>query len=406
MTKKHGARARPRRPSTIPARLRAFAVSVRSSGLASLSLIFALAVFGFAILVWMLERAPTGGMFGRFFDAVWWAVVTIGTVGYGDKYPLTDGGKVLGILLILSGVVITALVSGTVASLFVEQRIREGKGLQDIKAKGHVLVCGWSRDGSRVLDSIQGDRPGATVILANGMEPEKFDAVKAAYPGLDLRFVRGDHTQEAILKKASAHLAKACLLLPDQTGGNGEGNADERTILCALAIKALSRDVAVRATILKPESEPHLRRAEVEDVVLHGEFTGYLLSASGDAGGLPEVARELFNVKSASRLRQSPIPGSLVGKSFLEASEWFQQNGKGVLVGVLSKEKPVTLDDILSDDSGAIDAFIKRKFEEAALDIGADAVPAGKARLAPGPQYLIGPSDAAFVVGGEAAHGS
>jgi hypothetical protein len=91
-----------------------------------------------------------------------------------------------------------------------------------------------------------------------------------------------------------------------------------------------------------------------------------------------------------------------VGKPFAEASEWFLKNNKGVLLGVLAKEKPVTLDDILSNDSGAIDAFIKRKFEEAAIDIGADMESAGKARLAPGHDYLIGSSDVAFVVGGEA----
>jgi len=253
-------------------------------------------------------------------------------------------------------------------------------------------------------DSCIRNRPGSAVILVNGMEPEKFDAVKVAHPRLDLRFVRGDHTQEPILRKASAHLARACLLLPDQTGGNGEANADERTILCALAVKAMARDVVVRATILKAESEPHLRRADVDDVVLHGEFTGYLLSASEDGAGLPDVARELFTAESSCRLRQSSMPPSLVGRSFTEASDWFLRNGRGVLVGVLSREKPVTLDDLLSDDSGAIDAFIKRKFEEAAVDLGDDGSPAGKARLAPGPQYLIGPSDAAFVIGGEHGH--
>jgi len=69
---------------------------------------------------------------------------------------------------------------------------------------------------------------------------------------------------------------------------------------------------------------------------------------------------------------------------------------------VLSVEKAVSLDDILSNDSGAIDAFIKRKFEEAAIDIGEGQKPGSRSALAPDPSYLIGPSDRAFLIGGEA----
>ena len=372
------------------------------SGLASLFAIFLGAAAVFGALVWLLERGSGNHMFTRLFDGLWWSLVTIVTVGYGDKYPESDLGRLAAMLLMLSGVVISAILSGTVASIFVERRIREGKGLQDIRLKGHTLVCGWNRHGDRVLIGLQFEASGVPVVLVNNLEPEGFEAIRTLHPAMDIRFVRGDHTQETILRKASAQLAKTCVLLPDESGGNGEANADERTILAALALKSISRDIRIRAGILKEESEPHLHRAEVDDIVLHGEFTGFLLSAAGEDGGLPDAARELLSFSSASRLRQVSIPTSLVGKPFSEASDWFLKNNKGVLLGVLAKEKPVTLDDILSNDSSAIDAFIKKKFEEAAIDLGSDMESAGKARLAPGPDYLIGTSNVAFVVGGEA----
>ena len=370
------------------------------SGLASLFAIFLGAAAAFGAIVWLIEQSSGSRMFVRLFDGLWWGLVTIVTVGYGDKYPESDSGKIAALLLMISGVVISAILSGTVASIFVERRIREGKGLQDIRLKGHTIVCGWNRHGDRVLAGLEAEAPGIPVVLVNSLEPERFDAIRTLHPNLDLRFVRGDHTQEAILRKASANQARTCVLLPDESGGSGETNADERTILAALALKSLSREIRIRAGILKEESEPHLRRAEVDDIVLHGEFTGFLLSAAGEDGGLPDAARELLSFSSASRLKQVVIPSTLVGKPFAEASEWFLRNNKGVLLGVLAKEKPVTLDDILSNDSGAIDAFIKRKFEEAAIDIGTDMESSGKPRLAPGPDYLIGSSDIAFVVGG------
>lgn len=391
---------RPRKRPATTTFMRRIMVDASRSGLVWLFAVFFGAVIVFGVTVWILERSRPDTMFGNAFDGIWWAIVTIATVGYGDTIPHSHAGRIAAMAFMVGGVVLSAMVSGTIASIFVEQRIREGKGLQDVHLKDHVVVCGWNSHAGSVLNGLEIESPSTPVTLVNGMDSERFDAIKAAHPALDLRFVRGDHTQEAVLRKASAHQARTCILLPDETGESGVSNADERTILAALAIKSLSRDVAIRAAILKPESEQHLRRAEVEDIVLHGEFTGFLLSASGDGGGLPVAARELLSYSSPSRLRQRKMPGALVGQPFAQASEWFIKHGKGVLVGVLAAEKPVTLDDILSSDSGAIDDFIKRKFAEAQIDLGSDQ-PRGRTRLAPPPEYVIAESDVAFVVGGD-----
>ncbi|PKL26429.1 MAG: hypothetical protein CVV47_00410 [Spirochaetae bacterium HGW-Spirochaetae-3] len=399
--RKKSARSARRRP--LASSVRAVIHDISRSGLTALFATFFGAIAVFGIAVWLVERSNADGMFASPFDGIWWAVVTLATVGYGDKYPASGFGKAAAMAFMIGGVILSALVSGTIASIFVERRIREGKGLQDVRLKGHTVVCGWNAHADSVLDGLETESPDTPVVLVCGMEPERFDAIKAAHPGLDLRFVRGDHTQEAILRKASVQQCRSCLLLPDESGGSGASNADERTILSALAIKSISREPSIRAAILKADSEQHLRRAEVDDVVLHGEFTGFLLSASSEDGGLPGAARELLSFSSPSRLRQSPMPLSLVGKTFAEASDWFVRAGAGVLVGVLAKEKPVTLDDILSANSGAIDDFIKRKFAEAAIDIGADQAEGGKARLSPAPDYVIGETDVAFVIGGSHA---
>jgi voltage-gated potassium channel len=49
-------------------------------------------------------------------DAVWWSVVTVTTVGYGDKVPLTPLGKVIGVILMFTGIGIIGVLSGTIAS--------------------------------------------------------------------------------------------------------------------------------------------------------------------------------------------------------------------------------------------------------------------------------------------------
>jgi voltage-gated potassium channel len=272
--------------------------------------------------------------------------------------------------------------------------------LQDLRVKNHLLICGWNSNAEAVLAdlaSMEGGK-GVPIVLVNWMESEAFDAEKARFPDLDLRFVRGDFTQEAVLKRASAGNARSCVIVPDSTGTASLSNADERTILCCLAIRSLNSDIDVSAEILHPESEQHLSRAKVENIVVGGEYSGYMLSSASVSKGLPRAARRLLSAGQGPRLKESALPAALVGKSFAEASAWFLANGRGVLVGVLSEEKGVSLDDLLGDSSSAIDGFIKRKFFEAEINLAAETSAGSNVRLAPGPDYLLIEGDIAFVV--------
>jgi voltage-gated potassium channel len=54
-------------------------------------------------------------------DALWWGIVTVTTVGYGDEYPITAGGRVVGVFLLLTGVILFATLSGFLANAFLSE---------------------------------------------------------------------------------------------------------------------------------------------------------------------------------------------------------------------------------------------------------------------------------------------
>jgi voltage-gated potassium channel len=58
--------------------------------------------------------------FTTFWDGVWWAMVTVTTVGYGDLYPHTVAGRIVGIVLMLTGIGFLAVLTATIASYFVK----------------------------------------------------------------------------------------------------------------------------------------------------------------------------------------------------------------------------------------------------------------------------------------------
>jgi voltage-gated potassium channel len=86
------------------------------TGFASVILTFFLLIMFSAIGILICEQQEPGANIKTAFDAVWWSVATITTVGYGDKYPVSIEGKCLAMGLMIAGVGFFAASSGLVAS--------------------------------------------------------------------------------------------------------------------------------------------------------------------------------------------------------------------------------------------------------------------------------------------------
>jgi voltage-gated potassium channel len=384
--------------------VRSFYLGLQRDNLPRLILFVALLVLVGGLLVFFTETRMHSGVFSRMFDSIWWAFVTITTVGYGDKVPATVPGRILAILIMLLGIVAISTLSGTIASIFVDRKIREGKGLQEVNLRSHAVICGWNNTAERILEGLgylyRGGKRG--VVLASEMDPEEFQSLSARHPDMDLRFVRGDFSNEKVLRRASIQTARTAIILADTSGRSGVVGTDERTILTALAVKALNSEVNTIAEIIDGENEQHLRRANVDEILVNGEFNGFLLSSAAVAPAIPLVTKELLSFQSPNFLKQVAVPAGYVGRTFAELSEHFMSSGVGVLIGVLCEETKMSLDDILSEGSSAIDAFIKQKFAEAELDVFESEGEELRIRLNPGGEYVVKDNEAAFVIGGAA----
>ena len=79
-----------------------------------------------AALVLSFEQHAKGSNIHNYADALWWAVVTVTTIGYGDHYPVTFEGRVVAVGLMIAGIALIGVITASVASWLVEQ-IRDGK---------------------------------------------------------------------------------------------------------------------------------------------------------------------------------------------------------------------------------------------------------------------------------------
>jgi len=83
-----------------------------------------------ASALYLVERDIQQDKFGSIPQAMWWAIAALTTVGYGDVYPLSAAGKILGSLVTIVGIGMVALPSGILASAFSEQMRRKRESLQ------------------------------------------------------------------------------------------------------------------------------------------------------------------------------------------------------------------------------------------------------------------------------------
>jgi voltage-gated potassium channel len=101
-------------------------ISNERAPITSVLIVFAILLMSAATGAHMLERQGQPQAFGSLPNAMWWAVVTLTTTGYGDVVPLTLGGRLIGSLLMISGIAVLALMTGVLATGFAqEERRRE-----------------------------------------------------------------------------------------------------------------------------------------------------------------------------------------------------------------------------------------------------------------------------------------
>ncbi|MEZ5289456.1 MAG: ion transporter [Vicinamibacterales bacterium] len=117
----------------------AFAAHRAQSAFLAVVLLTVLLLVFSALAVLQLEAGGAGNI-RTAQDAMWWAVTTMTTVGYGDTYPTTPEGRLVAVFLMMAGIGVFGTFSGLVASWFLTPRAQETESeLDDIRAALHDI---------------------------------------------------------------------------------------------------------------------------------------------------------------------------------------------------------------------------------------------------------------------------
>jgi voltage-gated potassium channel len=306
-------------------------------------------------------QAPWYMRFGR---GLWWAIVTLTTVGYGDVTPETLPGRIVGVAIMLGGVLSLSLVTATVASVFVERKFRRERGLEAIKATNHILILGWPEDAEVLLTQMLKRLHAAIpVALVNKVPPEQMEAIREKFASQQLFYLWGDYSREETLLKANVRAATKAIILAERQPGETAAQVDQRTLFTALTLRALHTKIRIMAELLRPENRSYLERAGAEEVLIRGEYDSSLLAGAITS---PAVFRIFTNLLTgeAQSLWSVEIPSRFHGRPVGELSSYLEDAHQARLIALFTEVRAMSLEDLLSQEPSAIDEFIRRKFAE------------------------------------------
>jgi voltage-gated potassium channel len=129
----------------------------------------AVLVLNCAVIVYLLERHAPGSNIHTLGEAVWWSFVTVTTVGYGDFYPVTTGGRITAGFIMGTGLLTLAVVTAQVASSFVGQgSSRDRPAPRDEPAGRQVTMAELDQRLARIERLLTARHPGDSAGAIDG----------------------------------------------------------------------------------------------------------------------------------------------------------------------------------------------------------------------------------------------
>ncbi len=365
--------------------------------------VFALATF-VVLLVFLgglgffLTESPEGTTpLQRLGEGLWWAVVTITTVGYGDVVPKTLFGRLVGVAVMIGGLLSFSLVTATVASIFIERKFRRERGLEVIKETNHILILGWHHDGETLLDQLLHRlAPPIPVVLVNQLPAEKMESVRTKYPDREPLFVWGDFTREEVLVRANARHAFKAIVLAGRQEGDSAADVDQRTLITTLTLKSLNPKLKILAELLRTENKSYLERAGAQQILIRGQYDSSIMAGAIASPGLYQVMDALLNAEGFT-IWSVDVPSTFYGRPVKELADYFKRQHEALLIATYSEGRSLSLEDLLGDEPSSIDEFIRSKFTETGMTHLF-----GRAKMQfqinPADDQVLGPHDKAVVI--------
>ena len=200
----------------------------------------------------------------RFLDAFYMTVITIGTVGFREIEPLSDGGKIFTAFLIIVSFGSFGYVITTFTKFMVEGFFKNYFQLTKMKNKiaklsGHIIVCGYGNNGNETVHELMEHNEKVVIIEKT---PEIIQQIRE---NTEFYYIEGDATNENILKESNIENAKALITTMPNDADN---------LYIVLTAKELNNKITIVSRASDEHSIKKLKRAGANNVIMPDKIGG------------------------------------------------------------------------------------------------------------------------------------
>ncbi|TFV62465.1 UNVERIFIED_ORG: potassium channel protein [Bacillus sp. AZ43] len=239
----------------------------------------------------------------------WYFLVTSATVGYGDVFPASTGGRIVGAYVIVGGIVTLTLLFTQLAAALQSLRGRRLRGVVPLDLSDHVVLLGyWPGRTERIVAELTAENRFQVALCAWDDVPEN---PLPEHPAV--HFVRGDLTHEDVMTRACVHRARTVVI---------DGRDDNETLAVAVAVDHANPDVHLVAAVRDLGRRENLRyvNAGVQVVQWHMPF---LLTEEATDPGITQVYNDLMSSGGHGNTYSMRVPGGFPHRSFGDCQTFF-----------------------------------------------------------------------------------
>jgi voltage-gated potassium channel len=237
-----------------------------------------------------------------FAGCVYYVLITITTVGYGDIVPETTRARLMdGILLTPIRFLVIFGFFGTAYQLVI-QRLQEGYRMSRVveKLHNHVIVCGYGATGKAAVKELllQGTAADQIIVLDNS------DQALLETTDLNVAFVQGDASSESVLRSVAIERAAHVIICPGR---------DDAAVLISLTAHALNPAAQIIAACRAQENVKLLQRAGAHDIVSAAGAGGNLMALATRHVHLVNTMRDILTVGGELMIDEREISEDEIG---------------------------------------------------------------------------------------------
>lgn len=199
-----------------------------------------------------------------FFDAIYWSLVTISTVGYGDITPTSTPGMVITMVLIVLGVAVLAFLTSIIVSAFSEKlsELKENRVFAEIeKMREYILICGYGRVGEVVAKMLHDDNEKIVIV---DTDEEKIELVKSR----GMKGICGDASKSKLLQELG--------IAENVTQVICATDSDVMNIFITLTARSLNKKIRIISRVIKKSNKKKFMLAGADFAFSPYEIVGVM----------------------------------------------------------------------------------------------------------------------------------